>query len=380
MLIWLALLIPVVTAVVLYHKFKHQTLWWEFLIPFLVSAFLIGVSKYCIETLQTRDTEYWGGWAVKAEYYEDWNELVTYTETYTDSKGRTQTRTKTRIDYHPPYWQVVDNNGCEISVNSATFESLCQKFGNKRFIELNRNYHTDDGDLYVTVWNQQDSALIPVTTSHSYENKVAVSDSVFNFPEVDPKTYGLFEYPEITGYYSCKSILGSGDPSHAEAERSLTFWNAKLGATKQVRMLILVFQNQPIQAGFEQESYWKGGNKNGFVITLGVDSQNSITWCHPFSWTEIEDLKVDTREFVLSQKTLNLKAIVDWLVPQVKHRFERKHFQDFAYISVEPPAWATFLVFVLVTALNLGLSYWIINNDHQEGAVGWGRYSWRGRL
>lgn len=370
MIIWLALLIPVITATILYYKFNHKTLWWEFLIPFGVSVLLIVIFKFGIEKIQTRDTEYWGGWATKAEYYEDWNELVHYTETetYTDSRGRTRSRTvhKTRVDYHPPVWQVVDSNGISVMVDSGTFEYLCSKFRNRKFVELHRAYHTDDGDLYVTTWNQEESTLTPVVTSHSYENRVAVSHSVFNFPEVDPKTYGLFEYPEIVGYFNCPSILGPGDETFAEAHQMLNIANAKLGAPKQVRMMILVFKNQPIQAGFDQQSYWKGGNKNEFIITIGVDDSNNIQWCHPFSWSDSESLKIETRDFVINQKTLNLKTLVDWMVPQVAENYVRKEFAQFSYISVDPPGWAVFLTFLVVGMINGGISWWVVVNEFNE--------------
>lgn len=377
MFAWLALLIPCITAVVLYKKYNHRTLWWEFLIPFLASILLIGLSKFGIESLQTRDTEYWGGWVVRAEYYEDWNEEVVYYETHRDSKGNTRRERKTRIEYHPARWLIIDSNDCEVNINSNVFESLSGRFGNRRFVELRRNYHTNDGDLYITEWNRRDEDLIPVTTQHSYENRVAASDSVFNFAEVDPKTYGLYDYPEITDFYKCQSILGSGDQTQVYAERELSVWNARLGRSKQVRMLILLFKNQPIQAGFEQENYWKGGNKNEFVVTIGLDDHHNVTWCHAFSWTEVEDLKVDTREYVMGQKSLNLQHLVNWMAVEVNTRFKRKEFHDFDYLTIEPPGWAIFLVFVLVTGLNIGISSWVIHNEHSDRSGGG---AWRARL
>ena len=374
MIIWIALLIPVITAIILYKKFAHQTVWWEFLIPFVVSILLIFLSKMSIETIQTQDTEYWGGCLTQADYYEAWNELVTYTETYTDSKGRSQTRTRTRVDYHPPQWKITDTNGCVISINQGTFESLCQRFGNRQFTDLRRNYHTNDGDLFTARWNGSEATLMPVTTSHSYENRVAVSDSVFHFPEVNPKDFGLVEYPKIQNYFQCNSIVGPGDASLPLAEQALSCWNAKLGPQKQARIILVVFQNQPVQAGFDQESYWQGGNKNEFVITIGVDNSNNIVWCHPFSWTEVETLKVETREFVISQKTLHLKNLVDWVAPQVSSNYVRKNFADFNYLSIEPPMWAVFLVFLLVSGVNLGLSMWIVHNEHQEFGANQNRF------
>jgi hypothetical protein len=375
MIIWFTMLIPVATAVILYKKFQHKTLWWEFLIPVVASVLLILGSKALIEHAQTRDTEYWGGVLKRAEYYEDWNERVPCTHqnscTCNNKDGSCTSfhgyQHSYDVDYHPPYWQIIDSNRITVGVNDVKFQQLCQRFENRTFKDLGRDYHTNDGDMYFTVWRENEETLTPVTTAHTYENRVAVSDSVFNFPEVDPKDYGLFEYPRITQFYWCPSILGGGDATRGEALRKLNNWNAKLGAPCQVRMLILIFQDQPLQAGFDQESYWKGGNKNEFVVTIGVDKNNRVQWCHPFSWTEVEGLKIDVRQHVVEQEQLNLEELVDWMVPQVQKRFERKQFADFDYLTIEPPGWAIFLVFCLVGGINFGISYWVINNEHQEG-------------
>jgi hypothetical protein len=375
MIIWLAMAIPFITALILYKKYQHKTLWWEFLIPFVVSILLIVISKVLIETAQTRDVEYWGGWMQRAEYYERWDEEVPCTHqnscTCNNKDGSCTSfhgyQHAYDVDDHPPYWQIIDSNGIVVQINAQRFNSLCQRFGNKTFVDMRRSYHSIDGDMYRTTWNQEEVTLVPVTTTHSYENRVAVSDSVFNFPEVNPEDYKLFEYPKIQYFYECQSIFGKGDQSQALARRRLNIANARLGAVKQIRMMILVFRNQPIQAGFDQESYWKGGNKNEFVVTIGVDGQNNIQWCHPFSWTEVESLKIETRNFVNEQKILNLEETVKWLIPRAQESFIRKPFADFDYLTIDPPGWAVFLVMLLVTGVNFGISYWVINNRHQEG-------------
>lgn len=373
MIIWVAMIIPFATAICLYYWFNHKTVWWEFLIPLIASICLIGISKKMIEVGQTRDIEYWGGWVVRAEYYEEWDEEVEYIETQTDSDGNVTYVTKTEIEYHSPEWLIKDSNGITIWINQPTFENLCEKFGNRRFIDLHRSYYSEDGDLWVTTWKNTDNTLTPVTTSHLYENKVAVSDSVFNFPEVDPKTYNLYDYPRIYDFFKCKSILGPGDQTLALAEKKLSYWNAKLGAKRQVRIMILIFKNKPIQAGIDQQSYWKGGNKNEFVICVGTDNSNKITWCYPFSWTEEEILKTNVKQCINDMETLNLENIVDTVAPQIDKHWVRKEFADFDYLTIEPPTWAIFLTFFFTLSVNIGLSCWIIANEHEDGYSNYSR-------
>lgn len=372
MFIWLAMLIPVVTGLVLYFRFDRETIWWELLIPFGVSAVLCLGSKALVEKVQTADTEFWAGWAVRAEYYEDWNERVScrHTKYRTNSKGHRVpdgTEHAYDVDYHPPYWQVIDSNNLTVGIDRGTFEKLCHKFGNRQFVDLHRNFHTKDGDMYQTVWSGDDLRLEPVVTAHSYENRVKASTSVFKFAAVDPKVYGLFDYPAIQSYYEQRSILGDGGMTQPTAERLLQKWNAKIGATKQVRLFVLVFRDQPIQAGFDQQNYWQNGNKNEFVVTIGVNKQDEIQWCHPFSWTEVESLKIETRDFVMGQKRLDLEKLVNWLVPEVQGKFQRKHFKDFSYLTVEPPMWAVGLTFLLTCMVNFGVGFWIVQNEHREG-------------
>jgi len=375
MIIWFSLLIPIIVAIVVAWRFQRSVTWWEMLIMLVTPVVAIITAKALIETCQTADTEYWGGYVTRTEYYEDWNERVSCRhpiyedETYTDSDGKTHTRRVFKgyehlydVDYHPPYWQVQTTCGA-IGVDSGTFDRLYHKFGNKSFVELGRSYHTDDGDLYVSDYKGEPEKIEAVTTSHTYENRIQASRSVFNFRAVDPKTTAVFEYPGITGYYDQRCVLGSTGPTTGAGEMKLAYWNAKLGGPKQVRMYVLVWQNQPMQVAADQEAHWKGGNKNELVTCIGVNDAHEVQWCYVFSWTEVEILKIEARQKIMGQKELDLGAYADWLGPAVAEKWVRKPFKDFSYLSVDPPGWAVALVFILTIVVSIGLSAWAIMND-----------------
>ena len=380
MLIWGAMLVPLLTAVVLLVGFRHKTVWWEFTVPVVISFLFVLCSKACVETTQTWDTEYWGGVATKAEFYEAWNERVTcsHTKYCTRSVTRNGKSSTERyacgkqhsydVDNHGPVWQLLDSNGIVIALGSKEFESLAQRFGSRQFVELNRSYHTQDGNKYVATWDGNEATLEPVFTEHSYENRVQTSNSIFNFQEVaeaDRLSYRLFDYPALKGHAQV-SILGEAGPTQAAAEALLAKANAKLGHEHQARIFILVFRNQPIQAGILQESYWKRGNKNELVITLGVDELGKVQWAHVFSWTEVEELKIEIRDYVSGLAELNLVDVVKTVVPLVESKWERKHFADFSYLTVEPPTWAVILTYLVTVFINLVLSLWIVHNQHQD--------------
>ena len=378
MVIWLALLIPVITAFVLYRFFSHNTAWWEFAIPFAASLILILIMKFTTELAQTSDTEYWSATASHAIYSEPWDEEVPCRHSYdcnctTDKDGRKSCSTcyehSYDVDYHPAYWELVSSTGNSIYISEAKYNYFVNKWGNKKFVDQHRDYHSQDGDWYVTTFPGQDALIECMVETRSYENRVQASHSVFNYPEIDLKDkqfYELFDYPELTEGYKQKSILGYGDSTQKTAERKLEILNAKLGPKKQAKVFILLFRNKNEDVAFQQECYWKGGNKNEFIVCIGIDNANNVKWCRPFSFTEVQDTKIETRNFVQNMDKLNLSSLSDFLYKEIDTKFQRKHFKDFSYLTVEPKSWQIILTFVLTVILNVGLSWWLIRNEFTE--------------
>ncbi|MBM2820839.1 MAG: hypothetical protein HW405_599, partial [Candidatus Berkelbacteria bacterium] len=347
MIIWLAMAIPFGTWAILYLKYRRHMMWWEFLIPLAASALLIGISKYCTEATQIHDTEWWGGWVVNAQYDERWDEEVpcTHAKYRTEPDGKGGTREvfdgyehTYDVDDHPAEWRAFDSNGIRLGIGQDIFKRLVHQFGNRQFIDMNRDYHSQDGDRYETIWPHTEDSLEPVTTVHRWTNRIQGSDSVFNYRKVNPKTYNLFNYPKVSGY-TCQGILGDGGPTQRAAERQIQLLNALLGASKKVRVWILVFKDKSSQASVEQECYWKGGNKNEFIVTIGVDRAYNVKWARSISWTSASSLKTDAKVFVQSQQKLDLVALVRWLKPQIQDRYVHNSFKQFDYLTVDPPMW-----------------------------------------
>lgn len=395
MLIWFAMVIPVVISGGLYFVFKKKVLWWEMFIPFVASFILIAICKYSTESVQVHDKEYWGSYVVRAEYYEPWDEEVscrhpkyeTRTTTHTDADGHTYTTSEEvfvgyehayDVDDHPASWQVVDSLGVGFSIDESYFHQLVRQFGNKTFVDLNRDYHSQDGDEYVTEWEGRDETLEPITTIHSYENRVQASSTVCNYEHVDPKDYKLYDYPKVDGLY-CPIILGYHAPERANAEAAYQRINAKYGSAKKIRVWVLVFVDKPRDAGLDQEGYWKGGNKNELVITIGITKSREVRWVHVFGWSKNELLKIQTRNFVRSQKQLDLVSLAQWLEPEIRSLDQpfRRDFREFSYLTVDPPIWMVSLTFLLTFALNIGISFWLVENDYNEDQGHFRQVRWR---
>ncbi len=324
---------------------------------------LFGLSG-CNEYLQTRDFEYWGGHYVSVSYEEPWDERVPCshpiycTRTYTDSQGKTQTESYIcgyyhpyDVDYHPPEWYAHDNNKVYRSISKSRFEELAGKWGNKNFVDMHRYYHSIDGDKYVSFFDDKDENLVSVFYTRHYENKIQATDNVIGFRTLSPEEiseYKLFEYPGAK-HEDVDFILGGGNESE---QRQLKLLNARLGRPNQVVVWILLFRDLPRETAFLQREYWKGGNKNEFVICVGLDSADKIRWAETFSWTDREDFKILVRDTIAREtgNQLILPPLIDFLREEIPRRWTRKEFAEFDYLRIRRPAWV-----IIVSFLFLGI-------------------------
>lgn len=343
--------------------------WYELAVPTptcILIAFLFGLVT---EHLQTRDIEYWTGYGTSAEYYEPWDETVpcrhpkyrTETYTTTDAQGRVTTQTRLvpdgfehpyDVDYHPASWHLRDNTGADIVIDRANFDRLCGKFGNRQFVDLKRSYHSIDGDKYVAVYDGSDDRLEVTNHTHSYENRIVAGKSILKprrLAEGEKEEFALFDYPKLSGYDS-RMILGADD--HV-AERKLQILNARNGKERQIRVWVLVFTDQPLEAGYAQEAYWEGGNKNELLIMVGITKEQEVVWGYVASWSKREDLKLAIRDVIYAQKRLDLGKLIDEVRPTIEANWERREFREFDYIDVEPPFWVLSLNYSLVFTITL---------------------------
>jgi hypothetical protein len=367
-MIYSALIIPIVAIIIAAIFFNRKMAWWEYILLFGIPLLCIIAGNYFSIYSQTRDIEYWNSYATKAVYEEEWKEkwkeLVT--EIYTDSDGKSHTRShwETETRYHPPMWTIYDNIGGSYSIDQSFFEKLCKLWNNKSFVEMDRinssinRFESSyklliDGDAYETIYDKNFTNTIPICKQHTYENKVQCSKSVFNFQEVNDKDkeyYKLFNYPseDIFGF---NPILGYNNP---KAAKKLQIYNALNGNRYRLHMMLLIFNNQPLEAGIMQESYWKGGNKNEFIVCIGV-KDNKITWTKVISWTNIEELKIKTGREIKEMQDFDIDKIVEYMSQNVPPKFVKKDFREFNYLSIQPSNRAIIITFIITLITTIGI-------------------------
>lgn len=373
MLIWFCLLIPVLSIIILSIFFKKKINVWEYLALFLIPLIAIVISYFTSVNSQTKDVEYLNSYITSASYYEYWSTWDHETCTREDCTGsgedrkcHTETYDCSHCDESFDYWEAVDNTGKTYRISRSYFEELCKLWNNRTFIDMRRNivHHGtcgQDGDMYTTVWNNQFETIVPICNIQNYTNKIQCSRSVFNFQEVDSfdiKDYGLYEYP-VYDQYNYNPLIGSTDVS---VSKRLSRWNAKLGNFKQVHMLVALYNNKPIQSAIMQESYWKGGNKNEFILCIGLKDNKEIAWTKVISWTDVDKLKISLEQNVLNME-YNLNNIIDTVGTNVQKYYKRKEFKDFNYLNIEPTSKAIIITFIITLVLTIGISIYSVLND-----------------
>lgn len=384
MISWLFLLVPVLGAILLLIFYIKKVVWWELAVLIVPSTIIILLMNTIMVAYRTGDTEYLGFYTKKVIYYEPWDEEVPCrhpiycTRTYscgTSKSPRTCTDTYVcghvhayDVDYHPAHWAKEDNAGSEYDIYQSEYNDLKARFATKTyFVELNRDYHSIDGNAYHTNWGGESDKSDVITKEHSYTNKIRASHSIFKFEDINEKTkktWSLYDYPEVKGY--CQPVV-LGRKIDAMTERKLQYLNGYYGATKQFKMFVLFFKNQSMEVAYKQRSLWEGGNKNEFVVCIGTDDLGKTEWVKCFSWMDKPELEVEVQDYFTDSKQIDLLKFADWMPKQIDDHWHRKNFADFNYLQVELTDVQLWWILVIITLYNTGASIWIVMNEIQNG-------------
>lgn len=370
-MIYLTLFIPLIFALVFFvikRKINIQYVWLLVVLP------LPFTFRECSIHDQVKQNEILGGNVLAANYYEHWNEYIHQTCTRqnctSDSKGNQSCTTEyydcSYVQDHPEYWELETTLG-DMTTTSGQYNYLKTKFGNSSFVDMNRNYHSIDGDKYTSQWKGDSASFEPYFMNNSYVNKIQASNSIFNFGPADTVKYKLFN--RLGTYDGEASSFISKGINVGKGNASLNYYNALFGKSKQLRMIVLVFENQPIQIALEQEKLWKGGNKNEFIVTMSIDKDSTIQWVKPFSWTMKKVLFPEIRDGIYNFKKFNDQQIAHYIGTTVPQKWQRREFKEFEYLRVEESEGAFY--WNLATIIFLSIAWFItamITFDHFNGA------------
>ena len=370
-------ILPFITALVLLFIFHKKMVWWEYLVLILPSLLIVFISQLIMVACNSVDTEYLGGYVTKITYYEEWDEMVLRTKTRrvpcgTDSQGhikyRTETYTVWERVYHPEKWTYTDNENDESRINKKRYELIKKRLNSPLvFRDMKRRYHRIDGDAYDTYWNNNPYTLYDLTYKHKYKNKIKShqSNTIFRYMDInedDAKEMGLYEYPEIADM-SQNPIIGRDVPD--KDKQRIQYINAIYGKSKQFRMYILLYENKDIEISELQKSYWQNGNKNEFIVCLGMKA-DSVVWSNSFSWCDEPKLEVLTRDYFIQNPKLNIDEYGKWLEKQIPNNWTRKQFEDFDYISINVSNTQEVCLLIMMIVFCVGISIFLVLNDTEN--------------
>lgn len=364
----LIFLIPIITVGILVFKFRKETAWWEYVVVLIPSILLFFILKYSFVYISSLDKEYLSDLVNKITYYEDWDETVMTTHTRIVSCGNGKTRTETYVvperRYHPKKYVYETVTGETNEVSENEYKLICHKLNMPPvFKDMHRSYRSKDGDAYVTSWNKTRENSYTVTWTHLYQNKVKASSySIFkysNMSKEEIKNNKLFDYPEIKNNEQ-NPILGF-NAADTDID-AVNYLNGYRGPKNQIHIFILCFDSHSLNVAEMQKAYWQGGNKNEFVVCIGIKN-NKVIWCNPFSWSDESLLEVKTRDYFIKNPNINFKDYAEWLDTQIDKNWKRKKFSDFNYLSIELNTEWYIIILIIMLCYNIGISYWVITND-----------------
>ena len=365
---FLLFIIPFITSIILFFFFNKKIVWWEYIVLIVPPILFALLVKVLMVTINVHDTEYLGGYVLKATHYEDWDETVLVTRVVTTGKT-TRTYVVPERRYHPDeytYTSSIDSS--ERSISKNVYMAMKKQMNSpEQFRDMNRDYRSKDGDAYDIYWNGKIEDMYDITKSHSYENKVAATQShnIYKGQRITRKKaleLGLYDYPPIDRYEIQNPILGPiSDTSAIKAIRML---NACFGKEYQFRMYICIFPNKAMEISELQKQYWEVGNKNEFVVCLGMQNDTTVSWVNSFSWCDEPILEVLTRTWFAEHPTLDIPMYAQFLAEKIPSNWNRKNFEDFNYLNVNLAMWQYVVIIVLMLIVEGILSGFVIYNEY----------------
>lgn len=340
--------IPVVACLLLYFALDFRGEWWIFLCVLGGGEGFVGLLHFLFMRRYMSAREYLGSMVDSVHYEAPWTELRVRYETRTDSKGRSYTVRRVDRIYHPEQYYFFTTIGSRYDTDSDFFSRVVVTWQLPRRndswsgghiqggIRFGHHYTMDD---FTPQERENPENWIAVTERHSYKNKIQCSNSIFKFEKVSSdkaRELGLCDYPRIAEY-DAPAILSDDFAVTPDVDLMFRRFNARYASEMEMRLFILLFRaDRGIGIAEMQRAYWQGGNKNEFVVCIGLEDDGSVRWARTFSWADEQTVEVETDQWLMHNSTLDWKDFHDILRLKIQS-WKRKEFKDFDYINVTLP-------------------------------------------
>lgn len=362
---WVILGFILLTGYSLYQAYMSDK-YLVFIVSISISILAIFGIKAYDKYSQVGDYEIYSGMITSVLHKEEWDEWIppkTETYTVTDSNGKKQTKTKVI----PGYW-VHHNAENYITTSDNGTQLVYETLEGKRFSDYFVNSTKELEEYYPIGMN--------TASVHIFENRLKLDSTIFNI-EINLDDY-IDELPQrpfiINNRLTVDRLIGDFKNKN-ELLRELDSINSNLNDTnnpnnvenikgyKQVNIMFVNFGDKTQDYGYALQNYWNNGAKNDFVITFGTDENNKPTWCYVFSWSDVEILKTDVREYIMNKDNLNdFKSIMYDISDMVEEKYERKQFSEFDYIQVEMKSSSIIITIIIFIIIGIISTLFYIND------------------
>lgn len=341
-------LLPVLACLLLHFGFDYHGNWHGYLLVVIFGEVCSGGIHYFFYHRHTFFTEYLGSIVRSIHFEEEWVELTEYTDTKTDDKGCSHQVKRIRERYHREEYYFFTTLGSRIKCDYRFYSSVksvwqlpghYKRWSGREIKGGSRggiSYRFDD---FSPSERQNIDKWVPITEAHKYKNKVRSSNSIWKYETIDDKRaaeLGLIPYPEITDY-DAPCILSIDRIIPGDADRLFRRFNAGIAPAVEMRLYILLYDSgRGIGISELQKAYWQGGNKNEFVICMGLDAIGDVEWAQAFSWADYQHKEKEVCQWLMARRRLDWKALFHYLHHHLSD-WKRKEFADFDYIHISLP-------------------------------------------
>jgi len=345
-----------------------KVVWWEWLISTALSFLICGFVHIAVIQGMTADMETWSGEIVKAVYHPRWVEEYQQMHTRTVGSGKNQ---RTEIYYttehrtHHRKWIAHIDYGKkkdQKNITESFYNDIKIKWGGdkcQKVVKGNRlGFYSGDRNDYVLT--RMTDYIYPAVTTYTFENRVKAAPSVFSYSKV-PEDAKVYKYPTHSNWRQSSRLLGiAGGPI------PILDWdrmNSRLGPVKKVNVIMIGFGVEDAGTAHMQEAKWIGGKKNDLVLCYG-GTNDKVDWSYVFGWTEQEIVKRNL-ETILLKNPINVK-LIDKIETEIIQNYKIKEWENFNYISVEPPMWTYFMLIGILVATQGGFLAWSYFNSQTK--------------
>lgn len=382
-LLYLIATTPLILGGVFFYTSKKIALI-EWVPASVVSYITAGMFHLCLLNGMTHDIQTLSGEIILPKHFSAWLEYYEYavyrteyyteTESYTDSNGKSGTRTVTKSREVFDHWEptqrqhsdeyiLYSNINTSYNVNLDDYQRVVSGFGESHNVDGRRttsehNSRMISGDKYDYESINKNDVIFPITSTVCWVNKIKVCPSVFSFAPV-PSDVKVESWPQNPSAFFSERVMGlAKDAMDVEAWDKMC---ARLGPLKKVNPIIIGFDGDESIAEWQQAS-WIGGKKNDLVICYGLP-HDKPSWCKVFGWTDSELVKENLTSIILKYGVS--PYVIPMIKGEIKENYVIKDWSSFDYLTVEPPV-AAFYWLILVLCITQGIAYFCFHNNNED--------------